>query len=213
MRRLALLAIAVTLTSITPAAQAAPTPRGVGCGMAAEWNAATAPPYQFSAAAVGGPVTLGDSTLGIVHFGRLVCTIQVNAPAHNGPDMCNVVGPWTTGVVAAAGPCPFSAGKYDTVYLCTRVELGTGQVLYASGTSWTTNAASTCATAITYICDAGNTPCDLKNSLLDPLLCPIFAPFFPPQGDIGIFWDCPPYAMTPSGAEFIVHAVVPTPVT
>lgn len=214
MRRLALLAALGLLVSLAPQAQAAPAPKGLSCGMAAAWTSATSPPYQFTAVVWGGPVAMPDSNPTIVYSGRLTCTIQQNANSrHMDPDLCNV--PGANAVVATAGPtlCGWNGGQFDVYWLCTRLDVIGGGTLYKSGGSWTTNAAADCDPAISVVCDSSTLPCGLKQSFLDPLLCPIFAIFFPPQGDIGIFWDCPPYTTGVPVTELIAHVVIPEPVT
>jgi hypothetical protein len=83
-----------------------------------------------------GPAYIADgATPPGVHSGYFICTVQVDAPTHEGPDAA-VVGPDHAGSVAVAGPVfaaaglvRYTAGPDSLVYLCTEVVVD-GQHLY-----------------------------------------------------------------------------------
>jgi len=215
-RRLSLLVAAALVVAFAPAAHAAPHPQGTTCGLAAVDDDTLTAPNTFTGVLFAGPLTLRDNLNPlVVYSGSIRCSIQVNSPLHSGVDQCAAAG-LLSGGVAVLDPsfCSYAAGPSDSVYVCTQVDILGGPTLYHdAGGGWTTNANNPCnqVTAVVQ-CDPSTLPCAVKVSLLDPLLCPIFAIFFPPQGDIGIFWDCPPYSAPPPFTANI-HALVPDVVT
>ena len=184
--------VAGTALTFAPAAYAAPDPSGILCG----FSSTTDPQVEGSQTGEvdAGPILLGDDTdPTVVYSGSVTCTIQVNAATHAGADACAVTGPNGTAVIAAAGTCTYATTSGDNVYLCTQVNIDGGPTLYFADSNdplvegeWSTDPNSACGLATSV--DPGPI-----GGELDPLLCPILAILFPPEGDILNIWDCPPY--------------------
>lgn len=191
-------AAALLVAGLTTPASAAPLPTGLLCGMAT--SDALAPGNQ-QGVLVGGPITLGDdSNPAVVYSGSITCSFQLGIfnSQHSAPDTCNGTGA-TSGVVATYIPtsCSFGTapgGWPDEGYVCTQLDIiGFPTFYYAdSGLpgvpgSWSTSAASSC-TRVAWADSSG------AKQLVDDFVCPVLTPFFPPHGDVGIFYDCPPYS-------------------
>src|SRR3712207_1431022 len=155
-----------------PAAQATPPIEGRRC----TFFSSTDPQVEGSQTGEinGGPYLISGS-------GTMTCTIQVNASTHAGADACSVTGPETTGFVAAAGTCTYASALEDNVYMCTQIDEG-GVTYYwhDNGTTpasgfWTTSNSASCALATSI-----ETP---DGAELDPIICPVLALLFPPEGD------------------------------
>jgi hypothetical protein len=179
----------LVLPVATPPALAA-EPLGRPCA----FTSATDPQVEGSQTGglVGGPLLVtGDD--GLPAEADLFCTVQVNSPTHAGADsvMCETDG---TAVVVLGCTATYATQTGDNVYLCTAVWLywhgHIGWYWDADSSTWSTDP---------------NVPCALATSLqtpdlgeVDPLVCPVLALVFPPEGDIGVpvagkIWDCPPY--------------------
>ncbi|MDQ1713212.1 MAG: hypothetical protein QOE45_2662 [Frankiaceae bacterium] len=197
MKRLALLAATGLTGVLALPAHAAPEPTGPLCGFASVTNPGLESGTQ-SGGFFGGPLRLGDDTNPlIVYSASITCSIQVNEALHSGGDGASFTSR-TSGNVAVVEPTSglsYSAGTGDDVFICTQVNLVGGTTLYYDDASqnWSTNSASRCELA---------TPLTPQRSIIDPIICPLLAPFFPPEGDVGIFWDCPPYHGVPAQGYF-----------
>jgi hypothetical protein len=196
---LALLAAALVSASLSSPAAAAPAPEGVKCG----FSSFTLPDqggYQY-AEIDAGPILLADDTdPSKVWWGSVTCTLQVE-PQHGtrSNDLAALTGPVTPGVVSVAGTAAYRYGEGDTVYLCTQVDVLGGPTLYWDDQwdtgSWSTSPTARCASA-TEVPEPEPTPFQLVDDLIrivvDPIVCPLLAFAFPPDGDVPV-WECPPY--------------------
>jgi hypothetical protein len=202
MRRFVLVTAAAALLvagAALPAA-AAPAPVGNPCTYA---STDAGSPGTQNGVLFGGPLVLTDDTNpAVVYSGTLTCTAQYgifNSQHSDGGHVCATSGP-TTGVVVVAEPvlCSFPAPGYgpgwpEEMYVCAQLDLVTGGTLYyQEGGGWTTNANTDCV-RLANASVTDETLTQPLHDLLDPLICPVLAVFFPPEGDVGIFWDCPPY--------------------
>lgn len=194
---MALLAFAGALTAFAPAAHAAPAASGPACGfVAATGNRGTGSNGDslYVGAVWGGPVVLrDDAVLTILHSGSLTCTVLVNSGF--GCSVTSLVP--TTGTTAAAGLCNYLASESEPIQICSRIDIvGGGSLYYTDGVGWT-SWPSGCPFATRQTCDTeAGLPCGVKDHV-DPFVCPLLTPFFPPHGDVGVFYDCPPYSTTP----------------
>lgn len=190
-------ALLVLPVTAPPALADMAEPFGSVCG----FSSATDPQVEGSQTSevVGGPLVITDDA-GIPLTGEMFCTIQVNASTHAGPDACSLQGPTTPAVVAVTGTCTYAASPDDNVYLCTEIWVyyhGHKTLWWADSNDplvegrWSEDPNSSCALATTV-----NGP---DGAEVDPIVCPILALAFPPEGDIGLrepiglLWDCPPY--------------------
>lgn len=203
---------------VTPAS-AAPYPTGTLCGFAS--SDLTSPGNQFGVL-FGGPVVLrDDASPAVVYSGSLTCTFQwgIFNGSHSAPDTCVATSPTATGIVTVATPntCAFNTAgggdPWDISYVCTQVDIVGGPTLYWASPSvgigyWTTDSSAPCATSATMWLDDWLVQ-DLASSVLDPVLCPVLQPFFPPDGDVGIFYDCPPEGPHDPLFEYIVYVWPP----
>ena len=198
MRRLltsaAVLAAALPATSAT-AAPATPYEASL-CG----WASLTDPRDGAGGRQVGyldgGPVLLDGG--GAVRTGRLACSLQVNAERHADPDAVRVTSE-TTPLVVALPPTPieYEIGDGDYLSWCTEVQVDGDGTYYWDGVdeAWTTDPSAPCDNHV-------HTPefdpvGDLNDAVfvrhVDPLLCPVLAAAYPPEGDVPGVWECPPY--------------------
>jgi hypothetical protein len=203
---IATLALGAVVSSFgtIPSASAATSADGRRCSFGSTTNPGAEPDTQTGQIQAGPAVINDGGTPPGVHSGHFVCTIQVSASTHAGPDAASVTGPDTTGVIAAQGQVTYTAGDDAPVYLCTEIVVD-GQSWYyddptvvgATGT-WTTSSSASCGLATSL--DPGNDPTVLAiEGLIDAIICPVLAIVFPPEGDVtlpdpvGKVWDCPPY--------------------
>ena len=163
----------------------------------------------------GGPVT-DDTQAGATI--TLTCTIQVGAAnsTHAGADAVSLSGTGT-GAASVAGQASYVSPEGQPVYLCTEVSVN-GTVYYRDSVlaTWSASASAACGEAISQeifpgplgpvldilfpILDgAFETLNNLERDVTDPIICPILAGIFPPEGDIvlpdpiGKIFDCFPY--------------------
>lgn len=204
-------AAATLVTALATPASAAPSPTGSLCGFAS----ADAPVAGTQNGVLfGGPVVLGDDTNpAVVYSGTLTCTFQAGRlnGSHSDADTCSASSPLATGVATLAAPnvlCSFALASDDYGHVCTQVDIVGGPTLYwASGVGgpgeWTTDPSANCTpTSFTVVNTDIVSP---VKAILDAVLCPLLAPFFPPDGDVGIFYDCPPYS---GGGLFPIYVVL-----
>jgi len=171
---------------------------GLTCGMVAVTDP-TAEPGTVTGEVHGGPVASSMP----VNAVTIECSVQVNSPFHRfgtaeddndaaqGGPVADVLPPTLVSFTAAGG---------DIVYLCTEWHEGDTRWYYDD-----LNAGGIGA----FITTPDEAHCTIATSLpvpetgpvgheLDPLLCPVLAIVFPPEGDVvlpvaGKVWDCPPY--------------------
>ena len=198
------LLVAVSMGSPLPAAHATPDP---GFGQLCGFTSLTDPLGEGAQTGEvdGGPLFLSDDTdLLASYSGRLVCTIQVDAPTHAGADACSVTGAVLGNPVFAAGTCTYSYGTGSNVYLCTQVDIDGGPTLYFDDSndpltdgSWSTDPWSArCMLATSF--STGDGPAAEE---ADAVVCPVLATMLPPEGDIAGVWDCPPYDPSAQGPD------------
>ncbi|HVF06533.1 MAG TPA: hypothetical protein VNA20_16960 [Frankiaceae bacterium] len=206
---MALLAFAGALTAFAPPAHAAPAASGPSCGfVTGTANRGIGGDSLYAGAVWGGPVVLRDNAVPtVLYAGSLTCTVRVT-----GSFGCSVTSPLpTTGTTAAAGLCNYLASESDVIQICSRIDIvGGGTLYYTDGVGWTSSQGS-CPFATTQTCDTeAGLPCGVKRDFVDPVVCPLLVPFFPPDGDVGIFYDCPPYSYPPAFSGYVVlHWAVP----
>ena len=211
-------AAALLVGTLALPAHAAPRPTGTLCGILT--SDAETPGVQ-SGVLFGGPVVLRDDTNpAVVYSGTLTCTYQHGFfnDTHADANTCSATSPTATGITTAVAPTPCTfpgtGGAVDSGYVCAQVNISSGPTLYwAHGSplgTWSTSAASPCTpVGIQTVNDQLVTT--LLKDLLDSILCPILTPFFPPHGDVGIFYDCPPYSTPapPPAFERVVYVIPP----
>lgn len=153
MRLLRVFAVAaVAAASLVPsAARAAVHTEGILCSLAGADSAADG---TVTGELHGEFVVYGGAIIDGVQGGALTCTIQVDAPTHDGPDADAVTGPYSEYVAAASGSVRFALPPGATAYVCTSMRFTDGVVRYydrsAAGSSnegWTA--------------DPTGAPCDL----------------------------------------------------
>lgn len=136
----------------------------------------------------GGPVGL-DHGADAGAYGRIVCTVQVDGSRHADADAA-VARSFTTPGVAFLEPTRISirAGSFDNVVLCTQVDVaGDGTYYYdADADGWSTDPTVRCQPSTVPVAEPDPWG-------LDPAVCPLLMPFFPPDGDVDGVHDCPPY--------------------
>lgn len=195
MRLLVATALAVTALlspATTGAAVAYPVPTGTLCGLQAAGTDGA-----MTGVLHGGPVTFRDSSTSALYAGYLVCTVQVNASTHAGADAASGAG--ATGQTSVLPPyvVGYHVNEGDNVFVCAHVVIPGQSTLYWADSNdplvegnWSTDQNAPCGLVISAEALHDNDP---LMDLLDSVLCPIFAIFFPPDGDVGIFWECPPH--------------------
>lgn len=216
-RRIAFLAAstAVFVTTLVAPAHAAASPwaSGTTCGFATT-DAAT---KGFQTGVIfGGPLVLRDTTQpAVVYSGTMTCTVHYgvfNYTHASGGVACSASSAVATVVTVAANLCQFPTTAPfwpDEAYICTQVDIvGLGS-LYYSGGGWTTDRNSECERAA-YLNLTDEIAQDIKRSTIDPIVCPILAPFFPPYGDVGIFYDCPPYSTVFWSLQYVEYEWMPS---
>lgn len=199
------------------AAPAGATPVGRDCG----FTSVTDPTVENGRTQVGqingGPV--GDDAQAVAGV-TIACTIQIGADnsTHAGADAFRLSGSGI-GTASVAGMGRYVSPEGQPTYLCTEVTVN-GATYYrdSANATWSTNPGVGCADAISQEVFPGpldpvldTPPMDsivlvidgvativfdvlnqLENGIVDPLICPALTIFFPPDGDVGVFYDCPP---------------------
>ena len=203
--------LATVAATLVTGPDASATPVGRLCG----FTSITDPTVQNGQTQIGqingGPVTDDTDSAAVIY---LICTIQVGAANSTHADSRNdaaVVSGFGAHVAVATGPVSYVSPEGQPVYLCTEVWVGSPfnpDKYYrdASTSMWVENpgplllADVPCAEAISQEIspDPSQPVLDLRvidETLRTPesVICLALAPFFPPHGDVGIFWDCPPY--------------------
>ena len=190
MRRTALVALAVAgvLSTATPALADPPIADGLLCQFASIQDPLD-PGMQTGEFSVG-PAHLTEADGTTPEDGTLVCTIQVDVSDHTGDGPA--VHAHGTGWFGGQ-PYPFYLTSYEdgaNVYLCAEFTDDSDNVTYFWDDSlgeWSTDITVPCGRA------TGSTEPGEEKKYLDSLVCPILAILFPPNGDVGNVWDCPPY--------------------
>lgn len=195
MKKLAVACLAAgAVLSSAPAAHAAPDPAGSLCAM----DSLTDPQVEGSRTGeVSAWLLLTDDTdRARTYTGYVACTVQAGTNAtHAGADGGVVRGNSGPGPLAVvAGTVTYEVGADENVYLCTEVVTNRGTVYWDAQTRrWSTNPNVGCELFSTQY-----EPEPMPDGI-DPLVCPVFAEVFVPEGDImfpdpiGKVWDCPPY--------------------
>ena len=150
----------------------------------------------FSGVIAGGPVV--SDVVGATISIR--CTLQVGAAAstHAGADSAVASsGSSTQAAVLLPTLVAYFAPPGAPIYVCTAVTIN-GTTYYSNGSGWSTSTAASCQLATSQETDPILQPIyDLVDGLLtglvDPVLCPVLATFFPPDGEPFGLWNCPPY--------------------
>lgn len=146
------------------------------CGLASVGD----PSGQDSQAGLvtSGPVVVDDGAVPPTPLsGRILCSLQTNAPTHNGPVRMILSGESIAGVMSSETFVSYTAAPTDSVFLCSAIELSDGRRLYyddATGTFGTSPDAR-CANAASVT--AGDPALD---DFLDALACPVVAVVLPP---------------------------------
>lgn len=111
------LAMAIAVTGAPDAsAQDGITVGGLGCGLDA--TEVSGSPGLYTGTLHGGPV-YGGTVNRPVTSSYLFCTVQVNAPTHDGPDTATVMS-WSYGSTAVAPtPVTYHAAPGDVVAVCS----------------------------------------------------------------------------------------------
>lgn len=223
MKRLAFVVCSTALlagslvTVAAPAHAATPHILGSTCGFATtDYQSAGTWQYGFM---WGGPIVMRDpGNVQVLYTGTMTCTLKYygfNNLHSSGGTVCQATGGPATGVVAVQPvSCNFPAdpASPQEIYICTRVVIG-ATAYYFSGGGWTMNANAECERS-TFVTANDGQARTLLHDLLDPIICPVLAPFFPPDGDVGIFWDCPPYGNPPSPLfQYLAYFEAPSIVT
>lgn len=208
MRRLAIAALISGLAlTVVPAATAYP-PNAVdrGCSAATFSDPSPeAPGWTQTGVLTGGPIRQN---------GLLTCTMKVTGSTHDAAANGASVVSFGSGGLTLLPPAIVSmyVPRGAAVYLCSRFHDGTSAYYWDGNTdTWTSNGSVSCE-RMDRIAPAVSTT--IKQSVIDPLVCPVFAtlhPFFYPsdpvyanaEGDLyllgGRIWDCPPYTPASSG--------------
>lgn len=193
-RVLAVLSGATLLaSSMTGTAAAAVEPEGVLCGYSSLTHPSS---YDTQYAEVdAGPLTLVDhADPSAVVWGSVTCTVQFEERhGTTANDQASLTGSVTPGVVHVAGTVAFRYTDFETVYVCTRVDVLDGPPLYwdEETDGWSTSDTAACASNV-YDPDDPHAG-DEIGPLVDSVVCEAFEVVFPPEGDIDGIWDCPPY--------------------
>ena len=204
-----------SLVVVAAPAQAAATPHIAGSTCGFVTTDIQSPGFQYGVM-WGGPLVMRDpANVQVLYTGTMTCTLKYgifNGQHNSGGAVCATTGGPATGVVAAPPTtCAFAAPSSpfpDEAYICTQVVIN-AVTYYFSGGGWTTNANSDCERAAWVNVDDQLTQ-DIVHGLLDPILCPILAIFFPPQGDVGIFYDCPPYTSPTHLFSYLIYEWPPS---
>ena len=159
----------------------------------------------------GGPVVAADLTGPSVDptaSVSLTCTIQVGASnaTHAGADSASGTSSGRGFAILEPRPVSYLSPEGQPVYICTEMSVN-GNTRYWDGGAgaWSSSEAAACPEAIAQEIFPGplspglDTLDDIERTSTDPIICPILATTFPPEGDIvfpdpiGKVFDCPPY--------------------
>jgi hypothetical protein len=191
-----MVALAMTAAVAGPGAATAGEPEvsGVPCG----FTVLTADGNSLRAEVDGGPVVVTGAGTAVPV--ELVCTIQVGAPAHAGPDAVAVRASGPGAAIVPPTLVTFEAAPEQDVILCTEVRVTTSsgvRALYWDdfAEEWSDSPDVGCTDLAP---DYDGDPVQPYLELLDTVVCPVLAIVFPPEGDVtgpvlGKVWDCPPY--------------------
>lgn len=190
MRHLLLVAALAAAVPLTPARAAGPVVTGVGCSASFTRDLTDPSGTRYLAEMDGGPIVLGDG-----RWGRLTCSIQREASRHSDPDVLRATSPTTPGVLyLAPATYSFPDDGWSTFWGCLEVEVeGAGTFYWTDGNTWSTDPDSECPHPML----PGHEPWQATvhdiERIFEPALCEVLAERFPPDGDVGDVWDCPPY--------------------
>lgn len=186
-------------------------------------------PFPFGAAHADGPdgdrcrlasVPDGDLSEGVLYggpiaaTGTLTCTVQVDAPTHDGADAVSRSASGVRVVAVAPETVWFEAATWQDVYVCTQFTPALGAPLYLTEDGWSTDPAVPCDRELPGVRDVERLldalcAVDLCFPYVDPFLyCPLVASLAPGvpgvvdidnEGDLHVdgrwIWDCPPYGV------------------
>ena len=196
--------LAMTATAmLIGAPEASATPIGRNCSFTSVTDPTVENGETQTGQINGGPITDDTQPTASIY---LLCTIQVGAAnsTHVGADAV-LLQAWGTGVAVVAGQASYVSPEGQPVYLCTEVWVAdpsghTTLFLNSVDGTWSTSNSVPCGEAISQeilpgpfapVIDAVN---QVLVDVVDPVICPILAGQFPPEGDIPeVGYDCPPY--------------------
>lgn len=190
--KIALVAVAAGSLSVLYAAPAQAAPEGARCRFTSVTDPVGEDDVQ-TGQMNGGPIT--DPTAPGAEI-TLTCTIQVGplGATHAGADAAAASSTGTGVAVLAPTAISYTAPEGLDVYQCTQVTVN-GTTYYWNGTTWTTDPSSACQLATSQEIPPEPILSTINMILeqVDPTICPVIAQAFPPEGDIGNVYDCPPY--------------------
>ena len=201
----ALVVLAAASLNLGDALPASATPIGRLCSFLSITDLTVEGGQRQTGQTNGGPVT-DDTSVGATI--TLTCTIQVGAAnnTHAGADAV-ALSNTGTGAALLAGQMSYVSPEGQPVYLCTQVSVnGTTYYWDASATgvhpnlpgNWSSTG-GLCNEAIRQEIFPGpfapllDIVDPILTGIVDPVVCPVLAVLFPPEGDITGVWDCPPY--------------------
>jgi hypothetical protein len=188
---------ALSLAALPAAPAAADEPWGGACGYSTVTPGNADGSFE---AVLDGRVMLSSEVGAPPVYGTLTCTL-VEGLEHGDPVLVSVTSDVTpvTAVVPPRVVTVRPAHEWSWVVACTRVDVVGGGTYYRTydethdvSHDWSTQPEGHCTSLV------GGFDTDLPGeeptgTEADPVVCPVLATAFPPQGDVPGVWDCPPY--------------------
>ena len=198
----AVLVAAVAATLVPAPANAEVFPYGDLCDFLSISGAGPfGPEGTYSGTMSGGPLVVvdWDDVVANPVSATLTCDLQVGE-AQDAPNAFSVSASGTTVVTVPPTPVPHhGAPDEGLLYECTSVTLtdahGDTTTVYWDrwNDDWTTDPGTDCWPALGQPCCGPWFGDMVFHEVIDPAVCPILDDVFPPEGDVGLIWDCPPY--------------------
>lgn len=140
----------------------------------------------------GGPL-VADERTGVTI--SMTCTLQHGANStHAGADTASASSLFLPqAVVLPPTFVTFRPPAGAPIFICTQMKINSTTYYHDDSTSsWSTSTSVPCK-PYRLGGDIGEEVDRILVEEVDPVLCPVLSLVFPPEGDIPLLWDCPPY--------------------